>query len=357
MKNPLPSVFAVVALASGAYAWLQFDTAGRLRQQVAGLTAERDASQKAAQAEMARLKAAADTAEENVARLTAERDAALARAKSFPPGELPPMPGPAQPGGESPGKGMMEGIAKMFSTEEGRKLMRSQMMMGLKMQYGSLAKDLKLNPQVADQVLALLGDRQAALSEATFAAMKNGTLDAAAGKEVAAKSEELKKEYDAKLKTVLGDDGMTQLHDYERTLGDRMMLNMHEQQFAATGSPLEEPQRDSLLRIMKDERQKMPVSAFDASNAGDASKTMEAFRDDNAIEKWLAQEEDYQRRVVQAATKALNPDQVNALQESFKQQLEMQRFGVRMGKEMFGGSGGQATIAVPPPAPVAAPGR
>jgi hypothetical protein len=350
MKRSLTPLFAVVALAAGAFAWLQYDHAAKLRQQIGSLTAERDAAQKVAQAEVARQKTAADLAQENVARLTSERDAALARAKALPPG-APPAPGGPQAAGQSAGNGMMEGIAKMFSTEEGKKMMRSQMAMGLKMQYGSLAKDLKLDPKVADQVMSLLGDRQMALSEATFAAMKGGTLDEAAGKEVAAKSQALKKEYDEKLKAVLGEPGMTQLTDYERTLGDRVMLNMHEQQFTASGSPLETTQRDSLLQIMKDERTKTPVSAFDASNAGDASKAMAAFRDDGAIDKWIAQEEDYQRRVLQAATRALNPDQVNALQESFKQQLEMQKFGVKMGKEMFKGSGNTAPVPATTEAP------
>ena len=351
MKTPLAPIFAVVALAAVAVAYFQYNDAAAMRRAHAEATEarkhDRDAAQ-AAEAELARLKSAAELAQENVARLTAERDAEIARAKSLPPGGPPMPPGAPPPAGENAGSGMMEGIAKMFSTDEGRKMMRAQMTMGLKMQYGSLGKDLKLDPKVADQVLSLLGDRQAALTEATFAAMKNGTIDEAAGKEIAAKSESLKKEYDEKLKAVLGDTGMTQLHDYERRLGDRMMLNMHEQQFTSAGSPLEQTQRDSLLQIMKEERVKTPVSAFDASNAGDASKTMAAFRDDAAIDKWLAQEEEYQRRVLQAATKTLNPDQVNALQESFKQQLEMQKFGVKMGKEMFKGSDGQATITVTP---------
>src|SRR5207244_3309697 len=143
---------------------------------------------------------------------------------------------------------------------------------------------LKLDPKVADQVFALLGDRQAALTEATFGAMKGGAFDEAATKEIAAKSESLKKEYDGKLKAVLGDQGMTQLQDYERTLSERMMLKMHDQQFAAAGAPLEATQRDSLLQLMKDERLKTPPSVFDTTSGGDASKTIAAIRDDAAIE-------------------------------------------------------------------------
>ena len=345
MQRSLSAVLVALAVAAGVFAFVQYNDAAALKR----TQAEDIAARKAVEAELASLKSAVDAAKENVARLTAERDAALARARNLPPGAPPmPLPGAQPPAGEKGGTGMMEGIAKMFSTDEGKKMMRSQMAMGLKMQYGGLAKDLKLDPKVADQVLALLGDRQAAITEATFAAMKNGTLDEAATKDIASKSEAMQKEYDDKLKAVIGDDGVSQLKDYERTLGDRMMLNMHEQQFTAAGAPLEQTQRDLLLQIMKDERLKTPASAFDAANTGDSSKAFAAMRDDAAVEKWLTQESDYQQRVLQAATQTLNPDQVNALRESFKQQLDMQRFGVQMSKEMFKGSAGGASVIVRP---------
>jgi hypothetical protein len=354
MQRFLPAIFVALAVAAGAFAWFEFDSASTLRRQIADSAAARDAAQKAAQAaeaELARLKSDAELAKENIARLTAERDAALARAKdSATAAASPGAPGAPKPGADTGGKGMMEGFAKMFSTEEGKKMMRAQMSMAMKMQYGALAKDLKLDPKVADQVLGLLADRQSALSEAAFGAMKNGTLDEAATKEMAEKSTALKQEYDEKLKAVLGDEGMTQLKDYERTLGDRMMLAMHEQQFAAAGSALEQSQRDGLLQIMKQERMNTPPSAFDMTNQGDPAKQMAAMRDDAAVENWLKQEESYQQRVLQNATQVLNPDQVNALRESFKQQLDMQRFGIKMSKEMFKGAGGSVEVSVSPAA-------
>ncbi len=356
MQRFLPTFLVALAVAAGVFAYVQYDSAATLKREIADTASAREAALKAesdARAEMARLKAETEAARENIARLTAERDAALARARNAPGGA--PMPIGGTPPPEKAGNGMMEGIAKMFSTEDGKKMMRSQMAMGLKMQYGGLAKDLKLDPKVADQVMALLGDRQAALTEATFSAMKNGMLDEAAAKDIAAKSEALQKDYDEKLKVVLGEQGASQLKDYERTLGDRMMLTMHDQQFSAAGAPLEQAQRDSLLQIMKDERLKTPATPFDAANSGDSSKAFAAMRDDAAVEKWLKQEEDYQQRVLQAAPNTLNPDQVNALRDSFKQQLEMQRFGVKMGKEMFGGAGASATISVSSSVDAAAP--
>ena len=355
MPRSLSAILVALAVAAGAFAWFQHDSAARLKAQIAESASAREAAQKAAQAaeaELARLKSEAELAKENIARLTAERDAALARAKNPTAADASSAAsGAPKPGTDTGGKGMMEGFAKMFSTEEGKKMMRSQMSMAIKMQYGSLAKDLKLDPKVADQVLGLLGDRQAALSEAAFGAMKNGALDDAGTKEMTTKAEALQKDYDEKLKAVLGDEGVTQLKDYERTLGDRMMLAMHEQQFAAAGSALDQSQRDGLLQIMKDERMKTPESPFDMSNKGDPGRQIAAMRDDAMVENWLKQEEAYQQRVLQTAPQTLNPDQVNALRESFKQQLDMQRFGIKMSKEMFKGSGGGVEVNVAPAAP------
>ncbi len=352
MKRSLPAILVALVLAAAGVAWVQYSGASSLRQQVAESTAAREAALKSAQAaeaELARLKAEADLAKENITRLTAERDAALSRAKSAPVAGIPPeMAVPPKASPDSGGKDMMEGFAKMFSTEEGKKMMRAQMSMAMKMQYGSLAKDLKLDPKVADQVLGLLADRQSAISEVAFGAMKNGKLDETTSKEMAEKSTALKKEYDGKLKAVLGDGGMAQMNDYERTLGDRMMLAMHEQQFAASGSALEQSQRDGLLQVMKEERMKTPPSAFDMNNQGDPAKQMSAMRDDAAVEAWLKQEEAYQQRVLQNSTQVLTPDQVNALRDSFKQQLDMQRFGIKMSKEMFKGSGSGAAVIVAP---------
>ena len=359
MKRSLPAIFLALAVAAGVFAYVQFDSAAALKREIAENASAREAAQKAvlaAEAEIARLKSETESTRENIARLTAERDAALAHAKNSAPGAAPmPMPGTPPPAGEKEGNPMMAMAGKMFESEEGKKMMRSQMAMGLKMQYGGLARELKLDPKVADQVLGLLGDRQMALSEAAFASMKNGTLDEAATKEIGTKSDALQKDYDAKLKAILGEQGAAQLKDYERTLGDRMMLTMHEQQFTAAGAPLEQAQRDGLLQIMKDERLKTPATPFDSANSGDSSKALAAMRDDAAVEKWLKQEEDYQQRVLQAATKALNPDQVNALRDSFKQQLDMQKFGMKMGKEMFGGTTSSATISVSATSDVVAP--
>lgn len=317
--------------------------------QIAALTAERDAARGAEKS------ARDDTAplRENIERLTAERDRlksqqpspALA-ADSAKPAANPPDPKKS----DDAGKSMMGGLAKMFQTEDGKKMLRSQTAMVVKMQYTDLAKKLNLSPQEAEPIMGLLADRQVALAGDSFATFSGETMDEAKLKEISEKSKATHKEYDAKLKAALGDERFEQLNTYDRTIGERMMMAQIEPQFAAAGAPLEPAQKDELLQIMSDERLKSPPTAFDPNNK-DPGAVFNALKDDAAVDKWMQQQQDFQNRVLQAATKTLSPDQINTLQQGFQQQAEMQKFGLKMSREMFksGGKADGAAIPAPPP--------
>ena len=203
-------------------------------------------------------------------------------------------------------------------------------------------------------MLALLGDRQNALSDSQFKFMGEGKFDEASAKAMAAESEAVKKEYDEKLKGILGEEKFQQFGEYEKTLGDRMMMMQYEQQFSAAGVPLQGGQKDALLQIMADERKKSPPSEFDNSGQN-WGKGMNMLQDDAAIDRYFQKEGEYQQRVLNAATKTLSPDQVNALQNAFKQMQDMQRLGMKMGREMFRSEEPKTDAAPPAPTAVEAP--
>ena len=227
-------------------------------------------------------------------------------------------------------------------------MMKSQTMLGTRMMYAELGKKLGLSPQDSDQVLALLGERAGAMAEAQFKCLANGQLDESTAKLISEESKALQAEYDVKLKGILGDEKFGQMKEYEKTLGDRMMMTQYDQSFNAAGVPLGGDQRESLLKIMADERKKSPPSPFD-SREQDVARNMSAIRDDANFEKHFAQEAAYQQRVLDAATSVLNPDQVNALRQGFQQWGEMQKFGMKMMQGMMKGNNAKAPA---PPAPV-----
>lgn len=343
MQRVFTALFAVAALACGGFAYHFHDQLAGLGDQIAALTNERDAAraaEKLAMKDAAEAKAAAGSVKENVARLTAERDQAKVAANKTAPIPAATAGAEATPaaGGKGEEKDFMKGLSKMFEGEEGKKMLRMQSTMAVKMMYGDLAKELKLAPKDADLVMGMLADRQGMLTTAGMSAM-NG------GEEAGKKINEMKKEEDAKLKAVLGEEGFKQLEAYERTLGDRMMLQQFDGQFTAAGAPLVGQQKQDLLAVMKEERAKTPVSPLSQNMSGDPSAGIAALKDDSAIAAWQKNEADYQERVLQNATRTLNPDQINALKGAFEQQRTMMEFGMKMGREMF-----NKQAAPPPPA-------
>jgi hypothetical protein len=344
MQRPLLIVFAVAAIVAAAFAfYYRSDLAKRdakLRELTVQLAAAKDAHQDAIE-ETAPLR-------ENVARLTAERDRLKAGVQASSAVGSPPLqPAAVAPKPGEGAKGMFGGFAKMFQTEEGKEMLRSQTAMVMKLQYADLAKQLKLSPQEAEQVMALLADRQSALAGETFGAFSENGFDETKMKALSEKAEAKTKEYNEKLKAVLGEERFAQLESYDRTIGDRMVLSQFEGQFSAAGSPLDASQKDQLLKIMSAERAKSPASPFAQGNANPGA-ALSALKDDAAVDRWVQQEQQYQERVLSSATSALSPDQVNTLRQAFQQQVEMQKFGLKMSREMFKGDGGAIVVPGPP---------
>lgn len=345
-------LLAIIAAASLTYALLQhWEMSERetLIKQLNGRVVGAENREKQANAKLETSRKRQLELEENVARLTAERDEARSRIKNSTTSA--PTKSEGESGSETEkGKGGSNPFTKMFQSEEGRKMMKSQAGMIVRMQFADLAKKLGLSPQDSDQLMALLKDRQDAMADKQFKFMADGKFDESSEKAMGEETAAVKREYDAKLKSILGDDKLQQFHDYEKTMGDRMMMMQYEQQFSASGSPLKAEQKDKLLQIMADERAKSPPQPFD-STGQNWGKGMNLLRDDAVLEKFFQHEEEYQRRVLSSATNTLSPDQINTLQQAFSQMREMQKLGMKMSREMFAP---QESKSAPPP-PVESP--
>jgi hypothetical protein len=294
------------------------------RAEIAALNAQMAALQAEVEGLRAEKKKGEDEAQsvaENNKRLTAERDAALAKAAAASPA---PSSQPATTAPPDKSADFAKGLASMFKGEEGKKMLRSQSEFGTRMVYGDFIKTL--DPSISDAVMTLLTDRQTALAAAGLEAMSSGDPAAAS-----AKMKELKEEYDKKLRAMVGDAKMTEMANYERGAGDRMMFTQVESQFAAAGTPLTPEQRSGVLGLMQQERLKLPPTAFERGNENPA-EAMQAMQDEKAVADWLAREEQMNASVVAQASKVLSPDQVLTLEKSFKQMSEMKKFGLNMWK-------------------------
>ena len=241
-------------------------------------------------------------------------------------------PGQDAAGETKPDGNWMKGIAKMFNDPEMKKSMRAQQSFGIRMMYGDLAKELGLSPADADLIFDLLADRQMDMSAKALGADGDATkLEANA-----ADAQKTKSDYDAEIKNILGEERMKKFEDYERTVGERMMLTQYQQSLTAAGAPLDDAQRKTLLGIMTEERLKKPPSPLDSGNK-DVAGAMKALRTGEGFDQAMAAQRAVNDRVRLRAKTVLSPDQMNAFEVAQKQMFEMQEMGLKMGKAMMGG--------------------
>ena len=226
----------------------------------------------------------------------------------------------------------MKNLAKMYTDPEMKKSMKAQQSVGIRMMYGDLFKQLGLSPQESEQLADILAERQMEISGAAMAAM---TADGAPDPDQSKKVTDTTQHYNEQLKATLGDANYAKFQDYEKTMGDRFMMQQYEGQFATVGAPLESAQREALLNIMQEERLKMPESPFNQNNANPQAQ-LEALQDQGTIDQYFAQQEDLNRRVLARARQTLSVDQVAALEKIQQQMMELQRGQMKMSREFLG---------------------
>lgn len=336
--NKLPLTLAgVIAIGLGGVLVAQSQSKASLQRAVASL-----------QREVQSLKTEAEKDHRLIAELTAKNDVYKNESESLRQNlaggggaadkSVPSTGGAVKEGEKSEGGpgSFMKGVAKMFTDPEMKKAMRGQQSMMVRMMYADLAKELGLAPEEADQLIELLTERQMGMAAQSMELMGDGGADAKKLEESGKSINASRKEYDAQINALLGEERAKKFAEYERSIGDRMQMQQVQQAFTASGVPLQDSQRDGLLAIMKEERLKTPASPFDASNK-DVSAQMKALQNADAVDKAMQQTQDFNTRVLTRARTVLTPEQINAFEAAQKQQLEMMQLGMKMSREMFKG--------------------
>lgn len=259
--------------------------------------------------------------------------ARLAEEKAAP--KTPAATAAASPAsGDAPGSGQfMKGLAKMFTDPEMKKSMRVQQLVGIRMLYGDLTKELGLAGADAEQLLEILADRQMDISAS---AMSNLDPNAPDKDAKAKKIADTRQRYTEQLQAVLGEERYQKFKTYEGSIGDRFLLQQSEGQFAATGAPLDSAQKEKLLTFMREERAKTPADGNNLMNTTDPQKQFEAIQSDEAIAQFMTSQEAFNRRVLDRARAMLNVDQIATLQKVQQQQIELLKTQMKMSREFLG---------------------
>ncbi len=241
------------------------------------------------------------------------------------------------------GKEMGDMVQKMMKDPAMREMMRSQQQSAIKMMYGGLFKQLNLAPEEKDKLMGILTDLQMKTVENAQGLFGNNP-DAPDAKEKNQTIADFKKQADAEIKELLGDERNQQFKDYQANLGERMQIDQLQTRLQGENLPLQEQQAARLLEVMKLEKTAAPPPIPSDANENPA-KLKDLMTSEN-IDRQIQWMNDYNQRVLGRAAEFLTPEQLKSYREMQEQQAAMQQLGLKMAKEMFGdGKGGGAAPA------------
>jgi hypothetical protein len=240
------------------------------------------------------------------------------------------------------GKGMGEMLGRMMKDPNMRDMMREQQKAVINMMYGGLFKDLNLTPEQKEKFKALLTDSQMRTIESAQGVFGGGEQNVAVA-DLSKQMADAKKQTDADIKGLLGDERFAVYEDYQKSIGERMQLDQFKNQVAAESMPLREDQTAQLMQIMKEEKAAVPP-AIPTDQTQLPNKDLFTAENLDKQTQWM---EDYNRRVLARAESVLSPDQFKQYQSFQEQQVSMQKLGLSMARQMFGGEKGGAAPAAP----------
>jgi hypothetical protein len=254
--------------------------------------------------------------------------------------------GPAEAGTEGKtgfGREMGSMVQKMMKDPAMREMMRSQQQAAIRMMYNGLFKELKVTPEEKEKLLGILTDGQLKTIENAQGLFGDtpGTADIAEqGKALSA----LKKQSDAEILELLGEERNKQFKDYQSQIGERMQIDQLQTRLEADNFPLQGQQAAQLLEAMKLE--KAAVAPPIPTDANEDPANLKALMTSDNIDKQIQWMTDYNQRVLDRAAQFLTPEQLKSYREMQEQQAAMQQVGLKMAREMFGGG---KSPAPPPP--------
>jgi hypothetical protein len=148
---------------------------------------------------------------------------------------------------------------------------------------------------------------------------------------------------------LIGDAKFAELEGSKKTMGERMQISQLQEQMKESGTPLQDEQSRRMLAVIKQEREDNPP-VFDPHAAGQ-NINMEEMLAQGGMERQIAWQEELNRRVAARLGDILTPEQLKAYADLQAQQLAMQKFGMKMAREMFAKPSPAATLSDPVPVP------
>jgi hypothetical protein len=158
-----------------------------------------------------------------------------------------------------------------------------------------------------------------------------GNDDKAAAAEAEKQVAETKKQTDAEIKALLGDERFAQYQDYQKNMGERMQLDQFKSRLTGDNLAMRDDQAVQMLQIMKEEKAAVPPVLPTDQTQFPKKDTLTS----ENIEKQIQWMQDYNQRVLARAGNVLTPEQFKQYQTFLQEQESMQRLGMTMARQMF----------------------
>lgn len=322
----VPVIALVLALITGVFAWQQRQRARDLTNQIASLTAEAQEKGAAMQERAAlidRLR------EENNAYL---KESALLREQGMTRAPATKETG-AEPSLSSADKNNVEFAAKTLDDPRAKEVIRQKRSAVFEEIYGDFVRESNLSADQAAQYYNLLLDEDMRqFDEGTDFLSGHG--DKADSREAEAREWATRKtEVDEQLKAVLGETGFAKWESYEKTTDARQVLIHAGEQLALNSTPLREDQAKTLLRILMEERARVPSTLFDPGAREDPRERYRKLLEGNNADQYYREERDFHQRVLSRTGTLLDAEQYEALQNFQDQYVEVAKSGVEMARD------------------------
>ncbi|HUJ09230.1 MAG TPA: hypothetical protein VL171_04325 [Verrucomicrobiae bacterium] len=251
----------------------------------------------------------------------------VSEAKPAEPAASPAPPETATNTSAGTSSNYFAGLAKMMKNPQMKEMVRAQQKVMLDRQYGSLSKYLNLPAERMDALKELLANRQMALVDSGMTMMTGSDSEK---KQALEDSKAIKADYDKQIQDLLGPQDYPVFQDYEKTLNERMSVQMFKDALPASDA-LTDQQEDNLIAAMYQERQAMPSSSLMNNQNQDPSQFSEEHIAE--LEKQL---QELQKKYTDRAAGILTPSQLEQFTKWQEQFSNMQLAGLKMTAAMFG---------------------
>jgi uncharacterized protein YxeA len=233
-------------------------------------------------------------------------------------------------------------FGEMFKSKEMKDMIKTQQktVLGgmIDKNYAPYFTSLNLTSEQSASLKDLILNRGLVDAEAGMS-MLSGDNDPAKRKEIMDKTKTDRDAVNAQIKDFLGADNYTQFESYEKTIPDRMSLNMYKDQNGSGPGALNPEQEAQLIQAMGEERQNFKFTT-DFSDRSKVDGDIASYFTEERINKFYEESEQLNQRYLERAKNVLTPEQIDPFTKFLSSQRELQKASFRMAMTMFGQKSG-----------------